>query len=147
MPHKKTITMVCYGPIGVSPQHYSGWEDVWIRYYQGKGKPVEEGPCIIGGRSLQFDIEFAEKMHQDGYERQETIDELKDIQKQFDDGEPFAVDDINNRLANIYVNKEVIKRKDAEQAIEWWLRKRGIVKSEVRFRWKKNKIMVIVPWG
>lgn len=43
------------------------------------------------------------------------------------------------RKHNIYVNAETIDRRTAEEAVAWYLRKKGVLKSEPRFRWNKLK--------
>lgn len=56
-------------------------------------------------------------------------------------GELFVVknDNFSNRFPDIYINTESINRKWAERAVEWYLREKGILKSQPRFSWNKIK--------
>jgi hypothetical protein len=141
---KKTIKMICYGPIACGPKYQSPWEDVWIEYFIGKGKIKQEGPCIIGYHDLENEISIKQslpvKRHSDWLDN--YIKELLYIKDRFLKGYRFGCVNFQTGTPNIYVNKELINRKLAEEAVAWYLKEKGILKSEPRFKWKKPFIII-----
>lgn len=146
---KKTIKMICFGPIAVGPQYESPWEDVWIEYHLGKKKVVKEGPCIIGTYDLQSEINIQNKLSDSlpSEWRDKHIDDLLRIKSEFSRGNKFALQDLEMKsdVPNIYVNTEWVTQKTAEEAIEWYLKKKGVLKGKARFNWRKPKDLVVTP--
>lgn len=140
---KKTIRMICFGPVAVDPRNGSPWEDVWLRY-KVRRKLVREGPCFVSRTALESDIWIEEEMLKDGFKREELqLDELVNIKNNFDAGLDYFCDDWNNGIPNIYINKETICRKDIEDATAWYLREKGVLKSGVRFNWNKPDFTIV----
>lgn len=137
---KKTIRLFCYGPIACDKQYQSPWEDVWIQYHD-KRKVVKEGPCIMGFGTLKHDIEVAEK-----YKDTEHLEDLRRVEVELKSSR-FALIELNNGLVDIYTNAQYITRDSAEEAIDWYLRGKGILKSEPRFKWEKPGKLIVTPVG
>ncbi len=145
---KKTIRMFCYGPITLSPKYESPWEDVWIKYHQRR-KVISEGPCVVGTIELDSQIRLEESLMKDHPSewRDEHLKDLLRIKSEFSEGNRFALLDLTMQSGtpDIFVNQEWITRSTAEEAIAWYLRKKGVLKTNPRFRWWKNKDLIISP--
>jgi hypothetical protein len=138
--------MICYGPIACGSQYQSPWEDVWIECSLGKRKILKEGPCIVGAYDLESEIRMQRELdekHPSEW-RDDYLENLLRIKSEFSQGNRFALLDSSMKTGtpDIFVNQKWIDRRAAEEAIEWYLRKKGILKSEPRFRWKKPDIVV-----
>ena len=141
--------MICYGPISCGYQYKSPWEDVWIEYFSGKRRLKSEGPCIIGAWDIQNQINMQEDLIKEnpGW-RDEYIKNLYRVKDEFSQGNMFALLDVEMKTGtpDIFVNQELIDRKSAEEAVKWYLIKKGVLKSEPRFRWKKpDRDFIITP--
>jgi len=149
---KKTIKLYCHGPIAFGSQYRSPWEDVWIKYFSGKRKKVSEGPCIISRSDLQGQIDFHERRSEsaDSEWRREIVEDLLRVKSEFSQGNKFALmdPDMETATPDIYVNEEFVDKKLAEEAIEWYLKKKGVLKDKPRFQWDKpDRSFVITPVG
>lgn len=146
---KKAIRMVCYGPIAVSPEHQSPWEDVWIECAIGKKKRLKEGPCIIGTYDLNSEISIKEELGEKNpcEWRDEYLKNLRRVKSEFSQGNRFALLDVEMQTGtpDIFVNQEMIDRAAAEEAIAWYLNKKGVLKSEPKFNWKRPGDLVVCP--
>lgn len=145
---KKTIKMICYGSIARGPRYQSPWEDVWIEYFSGKGRLKQEGPCIVGAYDLQNQIDMQKSIINKNPElrkRDEYIESLQRVKSEFSQGNRFALLDVEMKTdtPDIFINQEWVDKKSAEEAVEWYLIKKGVLKSEPRFKWKKFKDFVI----
>ena len=129
---KKTIRMICFGSIAFDPKSESPWEDVWLRY-KVKRKLVCEGPCFVSRQALDGDIWRAERY----VAQTKELAFLIGVRDLFDSGGEFAADNWTSGLPNIYVNYKHLCRRDIEAATEWYLREKGVLKSDARFRWNK----------
>jgi len=146
---KKTIKMICFGPIAVGPQYQSPWEDVWIECCLGKRKRLKEGPCIVGTYALQSDINIQKKIIEDYPPdwRDGNLNNLLRIKSEFSKGVRFALLDLEMKTGtpDIFVNQELIDRKAAEGAVAWYLEKKGVLKSEPRFSWRNPHGSIACP--
>ena len=146
---KKTIRLTCYGPITLGYTSY--WEDVWIKYCLGKKRKISEGPCIIGLYDLESEIstykDLVNKLPEyPDYKKK--LQEVLNIKEYFLNGGKFSTLGPISSTPVICVNKEVINKRDAEEAIEWYLIKKGILKSKPRFQWKKiSNDIIVIPWS
>jgi len=144
MANKKTIRCFCYGPITLHPKNESPWEDVWIQY-KVRRKTVKEGPCFLSREALKGDIRF-EKMLVEKHPnlaKHYNVNELILIDSLFDTGIEYFVDDSADGIPNIYINKPSITKDIVEEALTWYLRQKGVLKSVPRFQWKKPDIIVM----
>jgi hypothetical protein len=145
---KKNIKMICYGPIAFGPEYQSSWEDVWIRYFSGKRKVIQEGPCIICKEDLSCEIEINERRLPVSDWKEEQLDELRKVEEEFNKGNKFVIVEVAPGLPDIYVNSGYINRQLAEEAVEWYLKRKGVLKSKPRFRWeKRKKDSCLIPVG
>lgn len=160
LPHKKTIRLYSHGPIIIDPSIEVYWEDVWIDC-EVRRKKIKIVPCILGledlraivNRSLDRyenkDEELLGWLKEDRDAAQEKLDYFKRTNERFFLEENYHENCIKkgNTLAcpSIWVNKPLLSRKDFEETIEWYLRKRGILKSQPRFKWNKYKGFCVTP--
>lgn len=147
--NKKTIRMFCHGPAALGPEYRSPWEDVWLQY-KVRRRVVKEGPCFMGLAALYSDIWIEREMLKktgemskrkgcaDWQEHHEKrLNEYLEIKRHLET-EPFYCDNWERSVNNIYIaGKSEIGRRDIEEATAWYLRKKGVLKSEPRFRWNK----------
>jgi hypothetical protein len=123
----------------------SHWEDVWIKYFTGKGNIENEGPCILSRIELEGEIKKCKELRSEfvDYNDDDYIAELEQAMERFNSGANFAVVDlVNEGIPNIFVNEDYICRKTVEKTIEWYLRSKGILKSRPRFKWSKPSILI-----
>lgn len=145
---KKTIRVINYSPMAFVGSNYECfWDDVWIKYHVGKGKVVSEGPCIISRTDLLNGIKTGKELRSKyvDYNDNWFLNELERIEDGFDDGNMFDVlirPEWPNGIPDIFVNSEHISREVVEEAIEWYLRRKGVLKSEPRFVWSKPNIFL-----
>jgi len=144
--NKKTIRIFCFGPVALSPEYESPWEDAWLRY-KVKRKVIQEGPCFIGRQALDADIWLERKMLKEYPDRRNNeqygLDFLISVANLLDSGEGFFSDNWTSRLPNIYLNSPFLCRKNIEDATVWYLRQKGVLKSEARFRWNKPETIAL----
>ena len=152
---KKTIRMFCFGPVGLDAKCESPWEDVWLQY-NIRRRIVKEGPCFMGVAALDSDIWSAERMIAESEKmskrkgcanwrehQEERLDELLSIKRHLESNR-FYCDNWESGLPNIYVaGRKYLNRKDVESATAWYLREKGVLKSEARFRWNKPRFVVM----
>lgn len=133
---KKNIRIHCYGPVALGNKYKSSWEDVWISYFSGKRRIVEEGPCIVGMSYLQSELEYESNDYHDEY-----VIGLLRIKDELLQGSEFALLDpsMASDIPEIYVRQRWVDHHIVEKAIKWYLTKKGILKSEPRFKWNKIK--------
>lgn len=142
MPKKKTIRVSCYGVVNMD----SPWEDVWISFKK-KRKKVYYAPTIIGRNDLEFCLKFEkELLSENPIFEKSTLNEYEGILSEFEKGVRFSATKIDTPFPDIYINKDMINKEYIEKAISWFLIKTGELKSEPRFRWNKNKDLVIIPY-
>lgn len=142
---KKTIKMVCYGPIAFNSKYNSPWEDVWINY-KIKRKVIQEGPCFICGVDSEIEREewMIEKYPEHAEYRGSRLKELYKIKERFLAGEEFVIlEPVRKGMPNIYINRDKMFRKDVEDATEWHLKRTGALKSKPRFKWFKPDFLLI----
>lgn len=151
--NKKTIRMFCFGPVAADPKADSPWEDVWLQYVMRR-RIVKEGPCFVGMAGLDSDIWIEERAIADSEKmsrrkgcadwrehHEERLNELLDIRRHLESNR-FHCDNWESGLPNIYVaGKKYLNRKDIEMATAWYLREKGVLKSEARFRWNKPRFI------
>lgn len=144
--------MICYGPVALNKNENSPWEDVWLEY-EIRRKIIKEGPCFVCGvdgeiRHQKDMIEFVgrkkgdkKNINKEYYE--EELERLNKIKERFDAGEKFICDNWESGLPNIYINCKEMRRKEIEEATDWYLREKEVLKSKPRFKWNKPKFIVV----
>lgn len=146
---KKTITLICHGPVGLDPRNSSSWEDVWIQYEVGR-KKISEGPEMVCGvegeiEDAKWRIDYCNRKYKKADKwNVEQLALLLEIRKRFEEGEKFAIGGCPEKgLPVIYINCAEMRQKEIEKGIEFYLRQKGVLKSEPRFVWKKNKSKIV----
>lgn len=138
-PSKKTIRCFCLSPILCG---YSvGWDDVWLRF-KSKRKIVKLAPCISGLDDLKYEISECQYMalHFPQYQdSKEYYDAVLSADRRFKDGESYFYYEPEFGFPTIFVNKKHLVKKDFENAITWYLERKGYLCSEPRFQWKKYR--------
>lgn len=147
--NKKTIMLICYGPVGLDPRNSSPWEDVWIEYEVNR-KKISEGPEMICGvddeiKTMKRKIDYNIKKYGEADDwGLKELNLLLDVKKRFDAGDKYFIcGNIEKRLPTIYINCAEMRQKEVEEAIEFYLRQKGVLKSEPRFIWKKNRSKIV----
>lgn len=100
------------------------WDDMWIECFIGKRRKIRLAPCFVAREEMEYDF----RNNPDG-----LINIKKELKK-----EGFAYVGSKN-MSNIYVSSEHIDKYTVERATEWYLKKKGILKSEASFRWDNYK--------
>ena len=140
----KEIKVKCYGPITLSSNYESPWEDVWLSW---KGKPGRKkyylGPCLSSKTDAESEHEInleCQEKHPD-IEWDEEIEKSRETLEVINNGEIY-IDDNHSTIPNVYSPKEFINRKEAERMIVKLLETRGV--KNIKCNWLKPK-MIIVP--
>ncbi len=152
MANKKTIRLYSYSylPLDQSGDKYTvSWDDVWVRLKINNKKVFQAGPCINAG--IDEEIKRAKLVHDamtkkcfDSTVWHSELTLLEKIRDLFSQGHMYYCESDKkiDKLPNIYINKTELTKKDAEDAIEWWLRKIGLLKSVPRFQWNKPSFCI-----
>ena len=140
----KEIKVRCYGPIAVSKQYESPWEDVWLSW---KGKPGRKkyylGPCLKSRTECKSDLEINLDCQKD-YPEHDWSDDIKRNKlalAAIKSGKIF-IDDNYPTIPDICSPKEFINRKEAEVMIGVVLKEMYDIKN-IKCNWLKPNIIII----
>lgn len=135
---KKQVTVKCYGPIALSRENSSPWEDVFINYKTRPGKSHHHFLTLWSYDNLLREWFYLElkRFKNNEIELSEDLIKCRSAKQALNSLNIYI--DIDN---NIYTKKKCIDRTEADQMISAFMAKLGFL--NVHMRWKRPKFVVI----
>lgn len=150
--NKKTVTCISVSPGAVYREYKTLWDDVWLRLWNRRRR-VYLGPCVMSLEYARQEIKIAKSVEKMGVEHGCADDPCEmwgsiwwsGIVARLESGREEII--IFNSVGiddypNIVVAKDLLTRKDIEEALRFYLRQIGCLKGAVRFRWKKPRLFI-----
>jgi hypothetical protein len=91
----------------------------------------------LSSGSLYHDLQTAELL-----EDWENVVQLRDAVVSFANNNMFYLIYLDKELVDIYINHEYLNQDLIEQAISYYLKREGILKTKPNYKWVKSKIIV-----
>lgn len=158
---KKKVLLFGHSPL----QNYNDveipWADVWITLKRGRTKEFY-APCLCSRANLEGDLEITKKLLDDeskvpNNKNRMSADVLAEFEDEVKDSEDLLeklktegilVSPLNypgEHLEDIYNNKELINKKDAEEMLLVYLAHWGYNPENIKFKWIRSKHGVAWP--
>jgi hypothetical protein len=152
MSQRKHIRVHCYGPIAVSKDYESSWEDIWLRWKDRPGHARKAMVTICGRANLENDIDIQRECLADAtrdkkdyaHEFSAELATLRGVLDKLTTPESIAVypREAEDNCPDLYCGREMLTRADAERVMAWWLEKKHGVRN-VKFCWRRPRYMVV----
>ncbi len=136
---KKTVTLINHEGHQYDPEYGTLWSDTWVKFHLRR-KKVSLGPTLLSIADLDREREmFGGDPDKYGYT------EPKSPEGDWEFCLPYP-DEPDNGTPTIAINGPWVTKPLIERAVGWYLRRAYGLTAEFRFRWRKNKGIIITPW-
>jgi hypothetical protein len=151
MSQRKRVRVKCYGAIALSPDYESPWEDVWVRWKTRPGHSTRWRVATVVGRvNLERDFKLAsEGLAEAERDKDESLanDYREDVGFYGKVLRGISLHGVEINEAgeggpDIYVNKPMLNRADAEHALSEWLDRAYYIR-EPKFEWDRPKHAIV----